>query len=130
MDTFRKDVKALMGSSGKASASAPSSAKKPMYRVRKSWADSKSQIGACVLVIDDGRLGSMEFQSFNANSLTESSSKLLFIAVCKFTVKRNPFGDCSAVFLILDNRSYCLYNSSSLLFQDVQNPFEGFPSPT
>ncbi len=46
MDTFRKDVKALMGSSGKASASAPSSAKKPMYRVRKSWADSNSQIGA------------------------------------------------------------------------------------
>lgn len=42
MDGFRKDVKAAM--SGSTSTSNP--AQVIMYRVRKSWADSKSQIGA------------------------------------------------------------------------------------
>lgn len=44
MDTFRRDVKAKMqGSTGGGGNNKPSS---NMYRVRKSWSDTKSQIGA------------------------------------------------------------------------------------
>ena len=44
MNQFRKDVKAAM--SGGTVDTKPSGSTKTLYRVRKSWADSKSQIGA------------------------------------------------------------------------------------
>ena len=43
MDQFRKDVKAAMNGSGGTSAPAAGA---ELYRVRKSWSDAKSQIGA------------------------------------------------------------------------------------
>ena len=47
MDTFRADVKALLDSSkDTAPAEKPVAAPAQLYRVRKSWADAKSQIGA------------------------------------------------------------------------------------
>lgn len=45
MDTFRADVKKLISSGGSTSGGSTST-EKQMYRVRKTWADAKSQIGA------------------------------------------------------------------------------------
>lgn len=44
MDTFRQDVKGLMG--GSAVIPKPPKPEGVLYRVRKSWQDKKSQIGA------------------------------------------------------------------------------------
>lgn len=47
MDTFRAAVKAAMGSSAPSTPAAPSTGSgETLYRVRKSWADAASQIGA------------------------------------------------------------------------------------
>jgi len=57
MDDFRRDVKALMGTAGSEEKPAPSEdypAKitEGYYRVRKSWADKKSQIGAYKILVN------------------------------------------------------------------------------
>ena len=46
MDTFRKAVKAAMNGGSSATDTAQPETPVEMYRVRKSWADSKSQVGA------------------------------------------------------------------------------------
>ena len=46
MDKFRQDVKAAMGGAAVTPAPNPIPEKKQLYRIRKTWADSKSQIGA------------------------------------------------------------------------------------
>lgn len=53
MDTFRSDVKKAMGTSSTTSNS-NSTSNKEIYRVRKSWKDAKSQIGAYT-VLDNAK---------------------------------------------------------------------------
>lgn len=112
MDDFRKDVAALMKTSTEtlnSSSTAPTLPSSPIYRIRKTWADAKSQKGA----YSNLESAKKECDKHPGYNVFDESGKLIYTAKTKADAKKEK--------VVVPNITYAVKTKSYGILPDVKN---------